>query len=526
MHQLEILFLLMGVIIGTSIIANKVKLPFPILLTIAGLIIGLWASTPLISVDPEVVFLIFLPPLLFEAAHSVSWHEFREFQRPILILAIGLVLFTATCVAITSHWLIPGFTLIEGLLLGAIIAPPDAVAATSAIKDFDIPKPLVTILEGESLVNDASSLILYQFSLMALMNNGNVSLFDLPKNFLLVSGGGVILGLIAAFLVAQLTRRLNDATIATVLSLLIPMIIYVAAEEFHVSGVLAVVSCGLYLSWYSSEIITFQARFKLKEFWEVLTFILNGIIFILLGLQLPRLTAQFSPHQMKLIIGYGLLISLVVIIARILWVFPMAKLNIYFYNRRNSSNIQVTRDHYKQIFILSWAGMRGMVSLAIAMAIPLTMTDGNSFANRDQIILIAFIVIIVTLLVHGLSLPFLIKWLQLKTDKNNEISQESQLQQYLLTASLEFVETQLAHAYPDHIIDQLRLRIIKDLDAQTTNAKTNTHEQFEAISRLIHYQRTLLHDTHRNNKYPTELIRKIEVEIDVLDLFIHHKHKK
>lgn len=528
MHQLEILFLLMSVIIAVNLLAIRIKLPLPIVLTLTGLLIGIFSNHALIEIDPEVVFLIFLPPLLFEAAHSVSWQEFKEFRKTILMLAIGLVIFTALCVAGISTYLIPDMSIMAGLLLGAIVAPPDAVAATSATKGLNIPKHITTILEGESLVNDASSLILYQFTLLALLS-GKVSLIHLPLSFIIISGGGVLLGLIFAMVLTKILRKIKDPTTITVISLLFPMVIYIVAEELHISGVLAVVSSGLYLSWYSFSLINFQTRFKMKEFWDVVTFILNGMIFILIGLQLPSLVKEFNNHQLFLIIVDGVIISLVVILARIIWIFPMALINIYHYNKKSHEKIIIDKNTIKQIFVLSWAGMRGMVSLAIALALPLTITNGSAFPYRNEIILIAFTVITVTLLLHGLTLPMILKKFRIKHDLSASINTEKELRHDILNKSISYIENEMNNNYPPNILQELKKKVADELKFRTSkddNAREEEQLLLSAIKELINFQQELLVDIQKSNNHSTEILRRIEEDIDVLNLAINHKYHK
>lgn len=526
MHDLEVYFLLIGVIVVVSFIANKVKVALPILLMITGLFIGFCSNQALVSVSPEMVFLIFLPPLLFEAAFGVSWHEFKAFRLPIFFLAIGLVIFTALCVAFTIHFLIPEFSLLTGLLLGAIVAPPDAVAATSITKNLPVPKRVSIILEGESLVNDASSLILYQFALLAV-TSGKLSWINLPLNFVIMSGGGVLLGLCASFIFIRLLKKLEEATIVTVISLLLPLIIYILAERLHISGVLAVVSCGLHLSWYASEITSFQMRFKMKEFWGVLIFVLNGVIFILLGLQLPELTKQFAPEQLWHLIIYGLIISVVVILARIVWVFPMAHINIALHNRYSKTKVVIGRDLNKYLLIIAWSGMRGMVSLAIAMALPLTLLDGSLLPGRNEIVLLAFIVISVTLLLHGLSLPLAIRKLKL-TPENEELAElERKLRQQIFIESIEYLDNELINYYPSAIIDDIKQKIVDELNYHVDDepiSKDYIEQRLRAVDNLITFQHKLLRNLHRSYKYgSTDIIRKIENDMDVHSLLIHSK---
>src|SRR6185437_9656895 len=305
-----------------ALLARKLHIPYPILFVIGGLFLGLIPKLPKVRLDPELVFLFFLPPLLFPAALFTSWRDFRANLRPISLLAIGLVLFTTVAVALLAHYFMD-LPLAAGFVLGAIISPPDAIAATAIADRLKVPRRIVTILEGESLVNDATALVAFRFAVVAVVT-GSFSLAHAAGQFLVVGGGGIILGLAVGWLAEQFHKRVDDAPIEITVSLLTPFAAYLSAERLGVSGVLAVVTAGLYLGWLMPEILTFRTRLHGGPVWEMVEFLLNGFVFILIGLQLPAVLRALSgnPIPIRQFVWYALLISLAVILIRILWVFP------------------------------------------------------------------------------------------------------------------------------------------------------------------------------------------------------------
>ncbi|MBY0426284.1 MAG: sodium:proton antiporter, partial [Cytophagales bacterium] len=372
MENLETVVGLLFVITLLAIVADKVHMPFPILLVIVGILASLVPGLPIIELSPEVVFLVFLPPLLYGAAWGTSWHDFKKAKRSITLLAVGCVLFTTTAVAVAAHYLIPGFSWPLSFLLGAIISPPDAVAATSVISKLGISKRVVTILEGESLVNDASGLIAYKYAMAAVIT-GNFVLMDASIQFVWVSIGGIGIGLGVALIMMVLHKRIKKNTVVNiVLTFLTPFIAYLISETFHLSGVLAVVACGLYLSFKSSEIFTHDTRMQAVAVWQTVVFILNALVFILIGLQMRKIIEGINEYSFWVMLGYGFVISLVTMVGRLIWVFPGAYLPRILSKRIREKE---PRPDWRQVLLVGWTGMRGVVSLAAGLALPLVIND-------------------------------------------------------------------------------------------------------------------------------------------------------
>ncbi|WP_431294529.1 cation:proton antiporter [Pedobacter sp. P26] len=358
MHYTLLQFLiLLFVAFMLIMLAQKVKISYPIFLVIAGLGISYIPGIPAMSIDPEVIFLIFLPPLLYEAAWYTSWNDFWRWRRPISLLAFGLVIITSLAVAFLTSSIIPGFTLAMGFLLGGIVSPPDAIAATSVLKNIKIPKRITTILEGESLVNDASSLIVLRFALAAVIT-GHFSLSEATGDFFLSTAMGIVIGLAVAHLLYLIHRFLpTTPSIDAALTLISPYFMYLAAEQFHYSGVMAVVSGGLFLSYRSHEIfVDGQSRLQAVNVWATLAIILNAFVFILIGLELPVIIAGLEGYSLWEAISYGLIISALIIVLRIAWIYPVA-----FIPRWLSKKVRNSEAHpgWKGPLIIGWAGMRG-----------------------------------------------------------------------------------------------------------------------------------------------------------------------
>ena len=302
-------------------LSQKLRISYPIFLVIGGLLVSFIPGTPHISLNPDMVFTLFLPPLLYEAAWNTSWNDFWKSRRPVSLLAFGLVIFTSAIIAYATTWFIPGFTLALGFLLGGIVSPPDAVAATSVLKDLSIPKRAIAILEGESLINDASSLIVMRFAIAAIVS-GQFVLHKAVGDFFLVSIMGIVIGLAVAHLFYLVFRFLpTTASIDTALSFMAPYLMYIVAEQFHFSGVLAVVSGGLFLSYRASDFFNFNSRMQGTAVWGTLVFLLNGLVFILIGLQLPLIVIALEGYSIKDAVIYGFIISAITIAVRLLWVF-------------------------------------------------------------------------------------------------------------------------------------------------------------------------------------------------------------
>ena len=347
------------------------------------------------------------------------------------MLAVGLVIFTSAGVAYTANYMIPDFPLALGFLLGGIVSPPDAVAAASVLQTLKMPKRILAILEGESLLNDASSLIVFRVALAAVFT-GQFFFWKSAGEFVSVAFIGILIGIVIAVFVYAVHKYLPTTPgIDTSLTIISPYIMYIAAEHFHFSGVMAVVSGGLFLSFRSHEIFSYNSRIQVYSVWQTITFLLNGLVFILIGLQLPAITGALGQYSIADAIMYAVVISLVTIIIRIIWVFPGAYLP-----RILSKKIRLRekRPTWQMVFVTAWSGMRGVVSLASALAVPLTLSTGENFPHRNLILFITFVVILFTLVLQGLSLPFIIRFLKVKDDEA-ENSEEQELEVRLRLAN-------------------------------------------------------------------------------------------
>ena len=311
MHLVEPIVLLLMLVAALVIVANRFAIPFPVLLVLGGLALSFVPFLPVIRLNPEVVFFLFLPPLLYPAALFTSWRDFRRNLRPILFLAIGLVLLTMTVVAWVAHTFVAGLPWAAAFALGAIVSPPDAVAAEAILKRLHVPLRIEAILEGESLVNDATALVAYQFAVAAVVT-GQFSLGRASGQFVLVGAGGVALGLVVGMAARWIQRRLNDPPVQITISLLSPFAAYLLAEHAHVSGVLSTVTAGVYLGWHSTALPA-RTRLQAQAFWEMIAFLLNGFIFIVIGLQLPEILRTLHQEPFRRLVGYGLLISATVV---------------------------------------------------------------------------------------------------------------------------------------------------------------------------------------------------------------------
>src|SRR5882724_9821635 len=374
-----------------ALAARKIRIPYPILLTVGGLVLALLPGVPTIHLDPELVFDLLLPPLLYPAAVYTTWRDFRANLRPILFLAIGLVLVTMTATAYLFHWL-AGLPLAVGFVFGAIISPPDAVAALSVTQHMRVPRKIVSILEGESLANDATSFISFRFAVAAVMT-GSFSLAEASTRFLFVAAGGICVGLAVGWLATQVQRRLDDPPVQTMFSLLTPYVAYFAGERLHVSGILAVVIAGMYYGWRAPRILSWRMRMQAVPVWEMVLFILNGILFMLIGLQLPQVVQALAPGTVTRVAWLAIVFVAVIVLVRFVWMFAatyLPRLLSRTFRRKNPAP-------WQQTALIAWTGMRGADSLAGALAIPFVLANGEPFPGRDLILLLTFCVIFATL---------------------------------------------------------------------------------------------------------------------------------
>jgi Na+/H+ antiporter len=414
MENYTIVIFILAVMIGLSAIADKIKIPYPVLLIIAGIAVGFVPAIPNIELNPDIVFLIFLPPLLYDAAFNISYKTFKTNINTIGTLAISLVFFTASGIAVAAHYMIPGMTWPLSFVLGAILSATDAVAAMSITKGLGLSHNTNTILEGESLVNDASALVAYRFAVAAVTGAAFV-FWKASLQFIILMAGGFVVGLLMGKILAFIIKRVHTNNLATIsFMLLMPFVTYLIAEDIHVSGVIAVVILGLSIARFSNKVFPESLKKQSKSIWDIVIFLLNGLIFILIGLQFPYVIKNIDKTQVLPYIGYGFIITVIALLIRMARVF-LQKLNLQ--QAFNKGKHKITEDallDFKNSLIISWSGMRGIVSLAIAIGLPVTLADGSAFPQRSAIIFISVVVVLFTLIGQGLSLPWLVR--RLKTD--------------------------------------------------------------------------------------------------------------
>lgn len=408
MENYTVILAIMALMIGASGLADKIRLPVPVLLLLVGIGIGFVPAMPDIELNPEIVMLLFLPPLLYDAAFNISFTEFKTNSNTIGTLAIGLVFLTTAGIALIAHCLINGISWPLAFVLGAILSATDAVAAMGITKGLGLPHKTMTILEGESLVNDASALVAYRFAVAAVTGIAFVW-WQGALQFLVVLGGGFLVGLIMSKLLAHTLRYFRtDAMVVASLLLLMPFVTYLLAEHFHVSGVIGVVVLGLGISRLSREKFPEKFKEQSRHFWEVITFLLNGLIFLLIGLQFPLVLKHMASAQVWPFIGYAAVITVVTLVIRLIRVYlQQFNLQKAFQGKRKISEEALFDS--RTSFIISWSGMRGIVSLAIAIGLPSTMENGSPFPMRNEIIFLSIAVVLLSLLGQGLTLPWIVR---------------------------------------------------------------------------------------------------------------------
>jgi monovalent cation/hydrogen antiporter len=406
MHESELLLLMLMVAVGAlSVLAGLVRVPYPILLVLGGLVLGFVPGVPRAELPPELVLVLFLPPLLYQAAFFSSPRDLRADARAITLLAVGLVLATMGAVAVVAHELV-GLPWAAAFALGAIVSPTDPLAATAIARRLGVPRRLVTLLEGESLVNDATALVAYRIAVAAAVGGSFVA-WEAGLRFLAGVAGGVAIGLLVGWLVAEVRRRLDDPPVEIVVSVVTGYAAYLPAERLGVSAVVAAVTAGLYVGWRAPELASPGTRLLGFSFWEVLVYLLNAILFILVGLQLHPILSELSDSSVATLVGQAALVSAVVIAVRLGWEFTVPYL-VRALDRRPSQRAR--RSGPRERLVVGWSGMRGAVSLAAALALP------EDFPQRNQIIFVTFAVMLATLVLQGLSLPWLIRVLALHRD--------------------------------------------------------------------------------------------------------------
>jgi CPA1 family monovalent cation:H+ antiporter len=417
MREPELLLLVLMVAVGgLSVLAGTIRVPYPILLVLGGLVLGFLPGVPPAELPPDLVLVLFLPPLLYQAAFFSSPRDLRADTRTITLLAVGLVLATMSAVAAVAHTLVGGLSWAAAFTLGAIVSPTDPLAATAIARRLGVPRRLVTVLEGESLVNDATALVAYRLAVAAVVA-GSFTLWAAGVQFVSRGIGGVAIGLAVGWLIAEARRRIEDPVVEIVLSVVTGYAAYLPAELTGASGVLAAVTAGLYVGWRAPELASPATRLLGFSFWEVLVYLLNAVLFVLVGLQLHPILSGVSGSSAAVLLGQAALVSAVVIGVRIAWGFSVPYL-VRALDRRPAQRAR--RVGARERLVAGWSGMRGAVSLAAALALPLETSTGQPFPQRNLIIFVTFGVIFATLVLQGLSLPWLIRRLGLHRDDSED----------------------------------------------------------------------------------------------------------
>ncbi|HEX4229468.1 MAG TPA: Na+/H+ antiporter [Bryobacteraceae bacterium] len=523
-HDAQLIMLLLLVFVAAfAALARRLKTPYPIVLVVAGLLLGFVPGIPRIALEPDLIFLVVTPPLLYAAASITSWRDFSYNLVNIAMLAFGLVGFTVVCVAIAGPSLFPGFDWRIGLVLGAAVCTTDAIAATSIAKHIGLPKRIVDLLEGESLLNDATGLLALEFATAIVVHGQHPTVNSSVVRFLYLIFAGIASGLTLAVIVEWLEHRIDDGPIEIAVSILVPYAAFLTAEAFHASGVLAVVAAGLYLGRKSSEFLSPGVRLQTQAVWNSLTFILNGFVFVLIGLQLPSVLAGVRELSLGKIVLYGAIFSLFLILLRLFWTFPGAYAAYLIRTRVLHQNEKPPSA--RQVFVVGWTGMRGVIALAAAMSLPKILADGSPFPHRDLIVFLTFCVIVVTLVFQGLTLSPLIRMLGL-AETSGPKCEEREAHRLVLEAA----QTHLEHI---RVSDSSGLAEIYDDLAQhykhrLASASGRSQEQRgaheEHYFRYLDLSRTLL-DVERQaalrlrdeGRITDEVWREMENEMDLTE---------
>jgi CPA1 family monovalent cation:H+ antiporter len=505
---------------GLNAVANWLQIPYPIPLVLGGLVLGLVPGIPHVQLNPDLVLLVFLPPLLYSSAFFVDLRSLREDARVIALSAIGLVLATAVAVAVVGHQLI-GLSWAMSFALGAIVAPTDPAAATAIMRRVGAPRRLVNILEGESLFNDATALVAYKVAVAAAVG-GSISAGDTVLEFFRDAGGGIAIGLVVGWAIGEVRKRVSDINTELTISLFSAYGAFVPADQLGVSGVLAVVACGVYLGFRAPEIASPEARMQAYGLWTTIAFLLNAVLFILIGLQLPVIVDELAGRPPGEVLGYAAAVCATVIAVRLLWNFIVTFL-IRAIDRRPSQRAR--RAGWRVRVVGSWAGMRGAVSLAAALALPLRTEAGAPLPGRELIQFITFALILVTVVGQGLTLPWLIRRLGVIEDGTEEENEELRARLAIARAALERVdELENEDWTRDGTVERVR-RLYEfrrrrfKIRAGKIADEDGLEESSLAYQRMMHEiytaQRQALVGLRNSRQISGEVMRRVERELDL-----------
>jgi len=514
-----VFLILLAFVVALALLARRIEVPYPVLLVIGGLGLSLIPGTPEIRLDPNVIFYLVLPPLLYSAAWFTSWRDFSHHLVSIVSLAFGLVTFTILGVSVAAQWLFPGFDWKLGAILGALVAPTDPIAATAIASRLGLPRRLVDVLEGESLINDATALVAVELGTALVVAGITPRIETGLLRFVYVAGAGIAIGAAMAAVVDRLERRIDDGQVEIAISLMIPYAVYLAADAVHASGVVAVVTCGLMLTRGSAEFFSPAVRLQVYAVWNAVGFILNGVVFVLIGLQLRDIVARLTTMSMWHMIAAGAVFSILVSGLRLAWVYPGARLSYAVRHRfLHQTDPQPTA---RELLIVGWSGMRGVVSLAAAFALPVAVGDGSPFPTRDLIVFLTFSVVVFTLIVQTLTLGPLIRWLGLE-DGTGLGCEERDARRIALKAALAHLEKERLHDRPeyaglyDDLAQHYRDMVTATGDSGARDPQSVSHERYRALTgELLGVQRRAILRLRDEGRINDEILRHIERDLDL-----------
>jgi monovalent cation/hydrogen antiporter len=521
LHALETVILLLLILVAVfAVLAHKLKVPYPIVLVLAGLAVSFVPHMPRIPLEPSLVFLIFLPPLLYSSAWSTSWREFKRNLGVIGLLAFGLVGFTVWGVAEFSDRFITALDWKAGFLLGAVVSTTDAIAASSIARSVGLPRRIVDILEGESLMNDATGLLALEIGLSIIVRGQTPTVAEDLMRLLYLVVAGIGIGLVIGVAVSWMEKFIDDGPVELIVSVVVPYAAYLAGEEIRASGVLAVVACGLYMSRQSATFFSPSVRIQVFAGWKALTFVLNGMVFMMIGLQLPYVMAAIhGKYGLATLLEYGAIFSIVLIVLRMVWVYPAVKIAALVKRKKRYEEPLNARE----TFVIGWTGMRGVLALAAAISVPEMLENGQPFGPRNLIVFLAFCVILVTLVLQGLSLPSLIRMLGLAGEKGME-PEERYARKVALKEALEFLNKkrieggeEFSHAYDD-LIDRYEHRL-EDIDEKVEQREGSKKETYRLMLALgeeaVKIERRTIIRLRDEGLISDDVLRTMESEMDL-----------
>lgn len=523
----QIFLILLAALAGTALLARRLDVAPAILLLLAGIALAFVPGMPTVELPPQLVLLVFLPPLIYSASVAMSWREFKANLRPIILLSVGCVIFTACAVATATHYLI-GLPWGIGFLLGAIVAPPDVVAPLAIARKLGMPRRILVVLEGEGLANDATALILYRFAVAAI----TTGMFSLPKangTFAAIVAGEILFGLAVGWLSLRARHHARDPQIEITLSLLTPYIAYWVPEHLGGSGVIATVTCGLYISWNGPLLISSATRLQGIFFWDLVIYLVEGMLFLLTGFQMRLLYEKSKAFPLQEILVITALVAVIIIIARFAWVYPATYLPRLLSKRLRERD---PAPSWRATFVVAFTGVRGAVSLAAALALPFTLPGGEAFPYRDMILFVAFGVIFVTLVGLGLGLPTVVRWLGVARDGRSEHIAEHEAEiaarREALDAALKSLDAITDdRELSDEVVKLLRARHEIRANQLPSSLDPDAHDittASAALTReLIAAERKFIHTLLRDGKITDEARRHIERDLDLEEASLRNR---